>query len=221
MASPVEAHAVPDALFIVTIPAGCQYPGLEFEGVPPRITHVDSKSPVREQVATNYDSPTYVHVVSLPDVEVTNFASSKHLTEILLSNSTNKRRLFVSSTPHFVDTTIGHVKSGTGAIYKHSLPCTNDVGIRFVRFPPIVEHVNQDSPLAGRILPGQTVQALIVPGHERFDLESGGFRSEKLNQNLRETANIEGRLLVVKDAPHAAKEKGTSKAFVVDDCAVM
>jgi hypothetical protein len=51
--------------------------------------------------------------------------------------------------------------------------------------------------------------------------EIGGFRSDKLKQRLQETANIPARQLVVKDAPIAAKEKGSSNAFVVDDCTVM
>ncbi len=88
------------------------------------------------------------------------------------------------------------------------------------RFPPIILQVAADSPVQGRIIPGQTVEALLIPGRQRMDLAAGAFTAAKVSEALSETSNVNGRVLVVKDAPHGPTEKGTSQACVCEDCVI-
>jgi hypothetical protein len=89
-----------------------------------------------------------------------------------------------------------------------------------VAFPPIINYVKDDSPMKGRLIPGQTVEALLIPGRPRMDLAAGAFTHAKVSQALTETCDMAGRQLVVKDAPHAPREKGTSAACVCEDCVI-
>ncbi len=74
--------------------------------------------------------------------------------------------------------------------------------------------------MKGRLIPGQTVEALLIPGHQRMDLAAGAFTAAKVDEALMRTSSIAGRMLVVKDAPHAPAEKGTSAACVCEDCVI-
>ena len=80
--------------------------------------------------------------------------------------------------------------------------------------------VAPNSPLQGRIIAGQTVEALLIPGRERMDLAAGAFTAAKVIQALAETSTVNGRVLVVKDAPHGPTEKGSSQACVCEDCVI-
>ena len=88
------------------------------------------------------------------------------------------------------------------------------------RFPPIIMQVAASSPLQGRILVGQTVEALLIPGRERMDLAAGAFTAARVTQALSETSSVNGRILAVKDAPHGPTEKGSSQACVCEDCVI-
>jgi hypothetical protein len=179
MTDAAAAIAIPDSLWRVTIPAGVQDIGVEFDGSPPRIVNIDPKSPLREQFHHSANVPYDLHMLQLPNVEVINFITPTHLKNLIASNVGSERYLFISSTPQYVDASIGKVtfeKNQTaGAIYKHALPTISDLGVTFTRFPPVVQHVATNSPLYGRLVTGQTVQALLVPGSTRFDLEAGEF----------------------------------------------
>jgi hypothetical protein len=74
--------------------------------------------------------------------------------------------------------------------------------------------------MKGRLIPGQTVEALLIPGRSRMDLAGGAFTDAKVTLALEETCDVSGRQLVVKDALHAPREKGTSKACVCEDCVI-
>jgi hypothetical protein len=53
-----------------------------------------------------------------------------------------------------------------------------------------------------------------------MDLAGGAFTDAKVTLALEETCDVSGRQLVVKDALHAPREKGTSKACVCEDCVI-
>jgi hypothetical protein len=75
--------------------------------------------------------------------------------------------------------------------------------------------------MKGRLVPRQTVEALLIPGSERMDLAAGAFTSTRVEEALQLSSNITGRILVVKDAVHAPREKGTSAAIVCEDCIIL
>ena len=228
----------------ITIPVGLQNIGVEFvdsydysscnndpsRSSPssvrrqlPRVGRVDPKSPLHNEfVQLGQNNYWYVHVLKLPGVEIFNIVSSNHLMHLIYSNIGIERQLLLSSSPEYVDETVGilSTKSPSGAMYKHDIPTQQDLGIIFVGFPPVVNHVTTTSVLYGRAVPGQTVQALLVPGMDRFDIESGGFRSDVLKQRLDMSANIPGRILVLKDAPNTPKEKGSSQPFDDGCCTI-
>jgi hypothetical protein len=204
-------------MLVVTLPVGCQDLGVEFSGTPPAVTKVHPNSPLVEELYVGL----YVHGISLPDVEIVNFTDPIHLTSLIQSNIAHSRQLLLSSSPFYIDESLGgSMSSYRGALYKHTLPATPHLGFTLVAFPPIVSDVAAGSPMAGRLIPGQTVHALLIPGERRLDLAAGAFTSAKVQEKLDETFMVEGRQLVVNDAIHAPREKGSSKAFVAADCVV-
>jgi hypothetical protein len=58
--------------------------------------------------------------------------------------------------------------------------------------------VDQSSPL-GKVNPGQTVDAVCIPGHVDLTLQSMGFTAYRVTTLLEETAHIPSRQLLVKD----------------------
>ena len=245
----VEQIQQPNCSYLskITIPPGLQNIGVEFvdaydysssnsgpsRSSPssvrrqlPRVGRVDPKSPLHNEfVQLGQNDNWYVHVLKLPSVEIFNIVSSNHLMDLINSNVGTERQLFLSSSPDYVDGSVGMLstvttKSPSGAMYKHDIPTQQDLGIIFVGFPPVVNHVSATSVLYGRAVPGQTVQALLVPGMDRFDIESGGFRSDVLKQRLDMSANIPGRTLVLQDAPNTPKEKGSSQPFDDGCCTI-
>lgn len=204
-------------LIVVTLPLGCHDVGVEFAGTPPTVSNVHPKSPLVDQVQVGL----YVHGICLPGVEIINIANPQQVRDLIQSNVSSLRQLMLSYSPFYVDRSLGPSRSSyNGPLYKHTLPATPSLGFSLVGFPPIVSAVPSGSPMAGRLIPGQTVQALLVPGEQRLDLAAGAFTSAKVQEKLDRTSCLEGRQLVVNDAPHAPREKGSSKAFVVADCVI-
>ena len=107
-------------------------------------------------------------------------------------------------------------------MYKHPLPATLDLGFTVSGFPPEIDSVLEHSPFHGRLIAGQTVEALVVPGLPVMNLQAGGFRADKLEEQLIKTAYTSGRQIIVTDfVPRYGKgrEKGSSAAFD-DDCVI-
>mmetsp|Transcript_24326 Transcript_24326/g.57635 ORF Transcript_24326/g.57635 Transcript_24326/m.57635 type:complete len:261 (+) Transcript_24326:112-894(+) len=248
-AAPIVVEPLPNYSYLskITIPAGLQNIGVEFVDAydsrgsnsgpsrsspsssvrhrSPRVGRVDPKSPLYNDFDQLGQQNNYVHVLKLPSVEIFNIVSSNHLMDLIISNFGTERHLFLSSSPEYVDDSVGVSSTAppltsSGAMYKHDLPSQQDLGIIFVGFPPVVNHVSTTSVLYGRAVPGQTAQALLVPGMDRFDIDTGGFRSDVLKQRLDMSANIPGRILVLKDAPHTPKEKGSSQPFDDGCCTI-
>jgi hypothetical protein len=204
-------------LIVVTLPLGCQDLGVEFAGTPPAVSKVHPHSPLGNQLQVGL----YVHGISLPGVEIINLTAPLHVVDLIQSNVTNSRQLLLSPSPFYVDDCLGESSSSCrGPLYKHTLPATPNLGISLVGFPPIVTAVTPGSPMAGRLIPGQTVHALFLPGEQRLDLAAGAFTSGKVQESLDRTSHVEGRQLVVNDAPHTPREKGCNKAFVAADCII-
>jgi hypothetical protein len=215
----------PPNLVVVTLPVGLHDLGVEFadgksssSSQPPTVSVVDVKSPLADLLRVGL----YVHGIRLPNVEIIRLADSKHLRDLIQSNVATSRQLLLSPYPHYVDESLGSSTPShyRGAIYKHVLPASQHLGFTLRAFPPIVSDVVPGSPMHGRLLPGQTVQALLIPGERRWDLAGGAFTSMKVQERLDRTWMVEGRRLVVNDAPHAPTEKGSRRAFVLADCVV-
>jgi hypothetical protein len=62
-----------------------------------------------------------------------------------------------------------------GCRYTYDVPATAYLGVHFSGFPAVVESVDKKSPMAGKIHPGQSVYAVVVPGQPDLKLQSGGF----------------------------------------------
>jgi hypothetical protein len=155
----------------------------------------------------------------MPEIEIINLTDPSHLTQLLQLNVANPRHLLVSHNSHFIDHAIG--SSTTGALYKHPLPAAKDLGFTMSGFPPTIHCVMQHSTLVGRLLPGQTVKALMVPDQPVMNLAAGAFTSAKVQERLIATSHIKGRQLVVTDVAPAygkGRQKGSSAAF--DDCVI-
>ncbi|KAG7374184.1 hypothetical protein IV203_013279 [Nitzschia inconspicua] len=217
--TPLEAVAVAvenssSVKHILHIPPGQADLGIEFAESPPKIVRVDPSCIFEGKAEVGL----YVHVLRLPELEIVNLRDSQHLVNLLQANVSLPRELWLSENPSYVDTSLG--STHTGALYKHVLPATENLGVLLVAFPPIINVVREESPMKGRLIPGQTVEALLIPGRPRMDLAAGAFTDAKVTQALQETSHIEGRMLVVKDAPHAPREKGTSAACVCEDCVI-
>lgn len=219
------AHAVPigptaastehHGISFVDIDVGVQNVGFTVKGIPPQITFVDPKVWSMEQLVEGQ----YIHGLILPDIEIVCLADPQHLMNLLNANTMNHRRLMVSMSPFFVDSSLGDYDTKIkGALYKHKLPATSSLGVAMKGFPPIITVVAPTSPLAGRLHPGQTVESLLIPGQPAFNLKAGGFTSARVEQRLVETCHLEGRQLVVKDGHKHTQEKGTSRAM--DDCVI-
>jgi hypothetical protein len=204
-------------LIVVTLPLGCQNLGVEFAGTPPVIANVHPKSPLVDQMQVGL----YVHGICLPGVEIINIIDPQQLLNLIQSNIANLRQLLLSSSLFYVDESLGPPSSSyRGPLYKHTLPAMPNLGFSLIGFPPIVMTVSPGSPMSGRLIPGQTAHALLVPGEQRLDLAAGAFTSATLQEKLNRTSSVVGRQLVVHDDAPAPREKGSSKAFVAADCVV-
>lgn len=213
IAFPVQTNAEP--LQTVELPIGCQDLGFSMKGSPIRITEVSPNSPLK-----GLKEGHFIHGLVMPDIEIVMLADSNHLANLLNVNIMNPRHLLVSHNMYFIDPSIGS-NAVAGAMYKHRLPAAKDLGFTLVGFPPVIHCVTQHSIFVGKLHPGQTVEALIVPGMPVFNLGAGGFTNAKLQERLNSTSHIEGRQLVVKDVTSAygkGREKGSSAAF--DDCVI-
>jgi hypothetical protein len=79
-----------------------------------------------------------------------------------------------------------------GPFYSHVLPEVQYLGITFDGFPAKVNTVDKSSSFYGRILPGQRVEAVVVPGSADLKFESGGFTGHRVTQHLNPSISSEG-----------------------------
>ena len=189
MAEAAAVAVADDSFRIVNIPIGLQDLGIEFTGSPPVITNVDFKSPLEGQAEVGL----YVHVLVLPELEIVNVNDSNHLLNLLNANISQPRQLYLSVDKEYVDASLGSAHHG--ALYKHKLPATPNLGVSLTAFPPIVTSVAEYSAMRGRLIPGQTVEALLIPGKDRMDLAAGAFTSARVEEALQQSSNITGRVL--------------------------
>lgn len=191
MDSPPSAP-VEDMTFVVELPMNDASGGFAFEGSPPRVSAVLAAFPLQGHNVVG----CYATAVQLPDVEIAGFTDAQTLQKVLqLYQHISHRRLVLSTCAPISET------HNQGLLYSHNLPKDSDLGITFDSFPPRVTAVNTLSPLHGRIVAGQCVDSVAVPGCVIFNFSCGGFTGHRVTQYLRETAGISGRQIVIKDYP--------------------
>jgi hypothetical protein len=210
----VYGGGYPEGIFSVDLPVGVTNLGFQLLGSPPQFSVIDPSSPLVGHVSVGL----YVHGISLPQAEIVNLSDPQHLMQVIQANCTNPRRLLVSSSPYYVDSSLGSSASTRGTLYKHELPATPSLGITLKGFPPFISYVAPSSPLVGRVHTGQIVVALLVPGRPMMNLEAGGFRSDRVEEQLINTCTLTNRQLVVKDGAGAMREKGSRAGM--DDCVI-
>jgi len=185
--------------------------GLHFNGSPPTVADIDSKSPLHGRIQIGH----YIHGVELANIGIMNLVSCDHLTEVLRVNACYPRQLVVSSSPTYTDPMIG--RRSSHPFFKHQLTTSaRHAGCVMRGFPPVIASVTDD--MKDRLFPGQTVEALYIPGRPLMNLQAGGFTSNNVTRAISETSGIEGRQLVVRDGHKAQKETGSNAAF--DDCVI-
>lgn len=202
------------SIYTVDLPIGPVNLGFEVQGCPPQISVIHQDSPIFGQISVG----DYAHGLVMPEVEVVYLTDPVHLMQLIQVNAPNPRRLMVSSSPFYVDPSIGTTNSVRCAMYKHRLPPSSSLGVAMKGFPPVITVVAPTSPLAGRLHPGQTVEALLVPGQPVMNLAAGAFTSAKVEERLLSTCQMGGRQLVVRDGHNPQREKGSSRPL--DDCVI-
>jgi hypothetical protein len=144
----------------------------------------------------------YFHSLRLPGLEITNVVHEQQLIKIMTANRHLPRILVVSS--HLPPT------SSNGCHYKHDLPTTDNLGIHFSGFPARVQSVDKDSPMVGKIHPGQSVNAVIIPGLADLKIESEGFTGSRVAEHLQTHCHVPHKQLIVMDQPILAQDKTSS-----------
>lgn len=128
--TPLEAVAVAvedsSSIRILQIPAGHADLGMEFAGSPPQVVRIDPSCIFEGRAEIGL----YVHVLRLPELEIVNIRDSQHLMQLLQANVALVRELWLSPSPSYADASLG--STHTGALYKHTLPVTEDLGVLLV-----------------------------------------------------------------------------------------
>mmetsp|Transcript_43103 Transcript_43103/g.104320 ORF Transcript_43103/g.104320 Transcript_43103/m.104320 type:complete len:219 (+) Transcript_43103:94-750(+) len=184
--------------------------GVTLSGSPPTIAQVDLKSPLQGKVQIGH----YIHAVKLVNMEISNLVNCNHLTEVLRVNTNYPRQLVISPSISYIDPMVG--KRANHPFFKYQLPASAQVGFAIKGFPPIISSVTDA--MQGRLFPGQTVEALHIPGRPLMNLQAGGFTSTNVYTALSETSGVQGRQLVVRDGHKKQKQVGSNAAL--DDCII-
>ncbi|CAJ1962107.1 unnamed protein product [Cylindrotheca closterium] len=185
--------------------------GLTLTGSPPTISQVDLKSPLQGKVQVGH----YIHAVKLVNMEILNLVGCNHLTEVLRFNANYPRQLVISHSISFIDPMVG--KRANHPFFKHQLSPSPQLGFAILGFPPVISSVAEGE-MKTRLFPGQTVEALHIPGRPLMNLQAGGFTSHNVYRALSETSGVEGRQLIVRDGHKVQKEVGSNACF--DDCVI-
>lgn len=192
MKAPPPSAPVEDAVHTVDLEVD-KASGLTFTGSPPKISAVLRDDPLWQ--GQNSPVGCYVMALQLPGVEISGFRDASTLQQVLEGHlRVSNYRLVISTYPP--------TDSGDqGLLYRHDLPTDQDLGITFDGFPAKIATVDKLSLFYGRIVPGQFVEAVVVPGSADLKFESGGFTGHRVAQYLTETANVVGRRLVIANVP--------------------
>jgi hypothetical protein len=169
-------------------------PGIVFRGDPLRVLHLTQPIPSLVREGTNIEG-YYFHSLRLPGLEIKNVVHEQQLNNILTANRHLPRTLVVSSHPPLA--------SKNGCHYKHDLPVTEHLGLHFTGFPAKVQSVDPNSFMVGKIHPGQSVSAVIVPGLADLTMLSGGFAGSHVQQHLQTYRHVPNKQLTVMDQHQA------------------
>jgi hypothetical protein len=181
--------------------------GIIFDGSPPRVTRLAHDIPsLSGQSIKGY----YMQCLQMPGVEISNVYDTTRLHQVLIANQGLPRRLILSS--HAPEA------NNDGCRYAHDIPANASLGVHFSGFPAMVVSVDPKSPMAGKIHPGQSVYAVLVPGQPDLKLHSGGFTGHRVEEHLRQYCHVSGKRLVITDKPKVLRDQASNRAF--DDCVV-
>jgi hypothetical protein len=188
-------------------------PGIVFGDNPLVVLRVDRPIPSLAQQGTTIEG-YYFSALRLPGFEITNVVHEQQLTKLMASNRHLPRTLVVSSHPPLA--------SLHGCHYKHDLPACDDLGIQFTGFPAKVLSVDPNSPMVGKIHPGQSVHAVIVPRLADLTMQSGGFTGSRVAEHLQTHGQAPNKQLVVMDQPILVRDKTSRNAIdCTCDCIVL
>ena len=203
-AIPYASAVNTDDVVVVDLPLH-QNSGLIFTGEPPRISQV-TNSDHHKYTSSSVSSLVgyYFSSLKLPGLEVSQIADANQLRQLLAANQTVTRQVILTRQAPAAATT---TDVWVGCLYRHDLPPGDlrDV-LALEGFPPRIQHVPSDSPLAGRLHPGQCVDAVVIPAYQQdgdddvvLTMQSTGFTASRVRAVLQETQHLVGRQLVVKD----------------------
>jgi hypothetical protein len=173
---------------------------------------VDRPIPSLAQQGTNIEG-YYFYALRLPGFEITNMIHEQHLSKLMIKNRHLPRTLVVSSHPP--------PTSPHGCHYKHDLPCCENLGIQFTGFPAKVLYVDSNSPMVGKIHPGQSVNAVIVPRLADLTLQSGGFTGFRVAEHLQTHRHVPNKQLVVMEQPILVRDNTSNEGIDCSDCIVL
>lgn len=171
--------------------------GITFQGDPPKVASVAKDSPLFDEVSEGQ----YAQTLMIPGCEVSFIPSAIQLAHDLQQFDQDDRTLVFRAFP--ID---------GPPIWAISLP-TGPLGISFKGFPPVITGMSKVFDSRGFIRVGLTVDRLVVPGLYDLSLGSGGFTDARVSKVLNETQHVEGRLLVLVDAPQHNQTKKSPGLF--------
>ena len=180
--------------------------GLVFEGSPPKLSGITDESGLRSAVSPQSLVNHYVDSLELPGLIVTNIPDAQQLAELLVSNSALSRKLILSSR-------MPTVNAAEGCYYAHQLP-VGEITVTFSSFPARVETVPPNSPMAGKMHPGQAVVSVNIPGQPALTSSSSGFTGSRVMEYLNQHSHVPNRQIVLKSAAvqYTTKYNSTSDA---------
>jgi hypothetical protein len=162
--------------------------GIVFGAAPLRVLSITQPIPSLAREGTHIEGYYFISL-RLPGLEIKNVVQALELSELITVNRHLTITLVVSSHPP--------PTNGNGCHYKHDLPATNNLGIHFSGFPAKTQSVDPNSPMAGKIHPGQSVYAVIVPGLADLTMQSGGFTGSRVAEHLQTHWHVPHKQLVV------------------------
>lgn len=179
--------------------------GIIFDGSPPRVTRLAHAIPsLSGQSIIGY----YMQCLEIPGVEISNVNDTSRLHQVLIASQGLPRRLMLSSHAPEVN--------NDGCRYTYDVPATTYLGVHFSGFPAVVASVDPKSPMAGKIHPGQSVHAVVVPGQPDLKFYSGGFTGHRVEEYLKQHFRVPGKQLVLTDKPKLVRDQTSNRPF--DDC---
>lgn len=192
MKHPPPSAPRPDMIYVVDLPLNDSQAGFSFTGGPPQVAAASAAFP---NVNGSDLVGCFVTAVQLPEVEISGFFDTRTLQHVLeIHQHMAPRRLVLSThAPAYF--------TNQGLLYRYHLPGDPYLGVTFDSFPAKVAAVEKLSRFSGRILPGQFVESVVVPGYPDLNFQSGGFTGHRVSQYLQETSKVAGRQIVIKDNP--------------------